>query len=377
LTRIITTLAAMIKAFTVFTLLVGIIRCTDKPLKVFPGREWEYDTEALLPRTINEAEAFLNTIETTGLMVVQGGKVVYEYGDVAEVSYVASVRKSILSMLFGAHVTSGEIHLDATLKELEMSEIGGLLPIELNATVLDLITARSGVYHAASNSGDLLEYAPPRGSKIPGTYWLYNNWDFNAAGSVFEVTTGKNIYDAMHDELAIPLLMQDFDRLRQKKDELPEVSQNPAYTTWLSTRDMARLGLLMLRNGMWEDRQIIPVDWVEESTRITIPFSNMNPDFMRKGPFGYGYMWWVWDGQFASGPYKGGYTASGAHGQWITILPAIDMVVVHKTFWSSSSGIKFNVKRQDYYRLLDLLTGNKPATQEELLHWGDIDNESK
>ncbi len=93
---------------------------------------------------------------------------------------------------------------------------------------------------------------------------------------------------------------------------------------------------------------------------------------MRTGPFGYGYMWWVWDGQFASGPYKGGYTASGAHGQWITILPAIDMVVVHKTFWSSSSGIKFNVKRQDYYRLLDLLTGNKPATPEELLHWSGL-----
>ncbi|MCF7921573.1 MAG: beta-lactamase family protein [Bacteroidales bacterium] len=356
-----------------FILLIGVISCTDKPLDVFPDKEWEYDTSKLPPRTVNEAEAFLRTLETTGLMVVQGGKVIYEYGDVAEVSYVASVRKSILSMLYGAHVASGEIRLDATLKELEMSDVGGLFPTEQNATVFDLITARSGIYHSASNSGDLLEYAPTRGSKTPGTYWLYNNWDFNAAGSVFESMTGKNIYDAIYDELAIPILMQDFDRQRQKKDELPAVSQHPAYTTWLSTRDMARLGLLMLRNGRWGDRQIIPVDWIDKSTSVITPFSNMNPDFMRTGPFGYGYMWWIWDGEFASGPYKGGYTASGAHGQWITILPAMDMVVVHKTFWSSSSGIKFNVKRQDYYRLLDLLTGNKPATQEELIIWGGLD----
>jgi len=373
----ITTLDAMIKAFTAFTLLVGGIRCTDIPPKVIPGSEWEYDTSILPSKTSSEAEAFLNTLETTGLMVVQGGKVVYEYGDVAEVSYVASVRKSILSMLFGSHVASGEIRLDATLKELEMSDVGGLLPIEINATVLDLITARSGIYHSASNSGDLLEFAPDRGSKIPGSYWLYNNWDFNAAGSVFEAMTGKNIYDALRDELAIPISMQDYDRRRQIKDELPQVSQNPAYTTWLSTRDMARLGLLMLRNGMWGDRQIIPIDWVDKSTSVTTPISNMNPDFMRTGPFGYGYMWWVWDGQFASGSYKGGYTASGAHGQWITILPAIDMVVAHKTFWSSSSGVKFNVKRQDYYRLLDLLTGNKPATKEELILWGGTDNENR
>ncbi|HEY5947686.1 MAG TPA: hypothetical protein VIV40_19415, partial [Kofleriaceae bacterium] len=42
-------------------------------------------------------------------------------------------------------------------------------------------------------------------------------------------------------------------------------------------------------------------------------------------------LWWVFDGKYAEGPYRGAYTARGALGQHITILPALDMVVVHKT----------------------------------------------
>ena len=42
-------------------------------------------------------------------------------------------------------------------------------------------------------------------------------------------------------------------------------------------------------------------------------------------------MWWVWDGEAARGAYEGAYTAAGAFGQYITVLPALDMVVAHKT----------------------------------------------
>ena len=57
----------------------------------------------------------------------------------------------------------------------------------------------------------------------------------------------------------------------------------------------------------------------------------MNPERLRDNEFGYGYMWWIWDGPEAEGPYKGAYTARGAWGQYITVLPALDMVVAHKT----------------------------------------------
>ena len=86
----------------------------------------------------------------------------------------------------------------------------------------------------------------------------------------------------------------------------------------------------------------------------------------RAGPYGYGYMWWVWDGPFATGPYQGAYTARGSYGQYITILPALDMVVAHKT-WRTG-----NVSQIEYNRLLDLLTGKQPASTAELALWERI-----
>ena len=47
--------------------------------------------------------------------------------------------------------------------------------------------------------------------------------------------------------------------------------------------------------------------------------------------FGYGYMWWVWGGPTAVGAYRGAYTARGAFGQFITVLPELDLVIAHKT----------------------------------------------
>ena len=152
---------------------------------VFPGVDWERETNGLSPETVRGVDAFVHTLDTTGLMIVKNGRVAYEYGDVKRLSYLASSRKSVLSMLYGANAASGRIRLEATLKELGMSDIGGLLPIEERAKVIDLITARSGVYHPAANGGDSLSVAPKRGSKEPGAYWLYSNWDFNAAGAAF------------------------------------------------------------------------------------------------------------------------------------------------------------------------------------------------
>ena len=69
---------------------------------VFPGVEWERATNGLSPETVRGVDAYAHTLDTTGLMVVQHGRVVYEYGNVKRLSYLASARKSVLSMLYGA-----------------------------------------------------------------------------------------------------------------------------------------------------------------------------------------------------------------------------------------------------------------------------------
>jgi CubicO group peptidase (beta-lactamase class C family) len=306
--------------------------------RVFPGASWEHVARENLAAYGWSADVLQKTREyirdhanTTGLVVVDRGRVVFRYGDIEELSYVASVRKSILAMLYGYWVENGTIPLGTTLEALQMDDIGGLLPTEKRATIEHLITARSGVYHPASYSGDDLAKAPPRGSQQPGSYMLYSNWDFNAAGFVFEKLTRRDIYDEVQAQLAIPLAFEDWDRRAQHKEGDLTISQYPAYPIWLSTRDMARIGLLMLHEGNWNGTQVISRDWARRIVRVVTPLGQMNPVDRRDGYFGYGYMWWVWDGPRAVGPFEGAYTARGAVGQWITVFPALNLVLAHKT----------------------------------------------
>ena len=239
------------------------------------------------------------------------------------------------------YVEDGTIRLDRTLKDLQFTDVDGLLPRELEATIEHLITARSGVYHPASNAGDSTDSAPPRGSQEPGTYYLYNNWDFNAAGAVFEKLTGRDIYDVVESDLARPIGMQDFDRKVQRKTGDPQRSQHMAYHMHFSVRDMARIGLLMLREGNWNGQQVVPRAWAQKIRSLVTPMNEMNPPGYRAlgtgQRWGYGYMWWVWDAPNSPGPFRGAYSGMGAGGQFITILPELDMVVAHKTDTSQVS----------------------------------------
>lgn len=273
----------------------------------------------------------LSGMATTGMVAVVGGRVLMDYGDLQAISYLASVRKSVLSMLYGIHVERGVIDLDQTLGQLGTDDLGGLTAEEKQATVRHLLSARSGIYHAASNGGDDAASAPPRGSQRPGQYYLYNNWDFNALGTIFEQLTGKDIYDAVGEHLAGPLQMQDWDRSIQRKSGDSTQSRHLAYHINLSTRDMARIGYLMLRRGSWAGTQIVPRAWVEESTRAITRVHEMNPPARRQGPFGYGYLWWVFDRPELGPAYQGAFTGLGAVGQQILVMPALDLVVAHKT----------------------------------------------
>lgn len=306
----------------------------------FPAPDWERATTpesaGYNAKRLAALKPFLETLDTSAMMVISRGKVVFEYGDLKEVSYLASCRKSVLAILYGNYVASGKIQLNKTIGELGIDDIGGLLPIEKTATVENLITARSGVYHEASNGGDQLASAPPRGSQKPGTYQLYSNWDFNAAGTVFEQMTGRDIFDALESDLARPIGMQDFDRARHKKTGDLKKSMHPAYHMHLSTRDMARIGYLMLRHGNWNGKQLVPEDWTRKIVSLVTPVYDMNPRSATNGYasgtlWGYGYLWWPWDDHHREGPFQGAYSARGAIGQYITVLPALDTVIAHKT----------------------------------------------
>ncbi len=272
--------------------------------QIYPNPTWSYNEDPSKEGWDSKKGSdfrnyLIDSTYITGLQIIHGGKIVFEYGDVVENSYIASCRKSVLAMVYGKHVVSGQININKTLSELNIDDVGGLLPIEKKATIRDLIAARSGVYHTPAYPGGTEQFAPERGSKEPGSYWLYNNWDFNTAFHVFEQETGLDFYDELESQLVEPLHMQDWDRTLQAKYGDTSLSKFITYPIWLSTRDMSRIGLLMLRRGKWNSLQVIEESWIEEmiayKTSSAEVYTNI-PVFRNSGiDFGYGYMWWLWD----------------------------------------------------------------------------------
>ena len=314
------------------------------PEDTSPGKTWQ----SVAPESVGFSSArfaaltaLLKTESTTAMMVAVHGKVVFQYGDLSYASTIASVRKSVLDMLFGVPAYKTWDSLGKTVKQLGLDDVQSFLPIEERATLEQLLASRSGIFIVPDNpspsSADA--YQPRRGSSLPGTHFTYNEWDFNAAGVAFEKITGRNIDDALATDLAAPIGMEDFRRDLQVKAPGEPFSHHAGYPMVLSTRDMARLGQLMLRQGSWNGKQVLQPDWLRYSTLLWTPFSDMNPDGMRESArperWGFGLMWFVWDEPTFlqhnwTGPLQGAYIAMGAGGQYIAVLPELDMVIAHK-----------------------------------------------
>jgi len=296
---------------------------------VYPGTDWAWanspESMGWSSVKLALAQAYAKRIGSAAVMVVDDGVVVAAWGDVTHKYFCHSMRKSLMSALYGIYVAEGKIDLSATLKELGIDDLTPLTEVEKTATVKDLLSARSGVYIEAAGEAPVMKLMrPARGSHAPGTFWYYNNWDFNALGTIFDQLSGeKNIYTAFNKRIADPIGMQDYvpEELKYAYDPY---SRHPYYGFRLSTRDAARFGLLFLRNGRWGDKQVVPADWVRESTT---PHSIIGPQS------GYGYMWWTGEGEGGfpnvdEGP--GSYYASGMFGQEIIVMPSRNLVVVHR-----------------------------------------------
>jgi CubicO group peptidase (beta-lactamase class C family) len=265
----------------------------------------------------------LERLDVAALMVVTGGQVVFEWGNTANNFAAHSMRKSLLSALYGIYVAEGEIELSKTLAELGIDDLNPLTEGEKQATVRELLQARSGIYiPAAGESKGMSAGRPERGSHKPGTHWYYNNWDFNALGTIFHQGTGEqDIYRAFQTRIADPIAMQDYFPDRLNYNYSPSLSQHPYYGFRISARDLARFGQLFLQEGVWDSGQIIPAGWVEESTRA---YSKTEQSGTSSG---YGYMWWVAVEDL--GPIKTGtYCASGYGGHTLEVLPHLHTVIV-------------------------------------------------
>ena len=303
--------------------LVLIVLITSGLLAQDPQQSWRQyanpEEAGFSSEKLAQAKAYYDSLNAAAYMVVYDGKVLVSWGDVERRYMCHSVRKSLLSALYGIYFDEGIINLDKTLAELNIDDKDTLTKTEKEATIRDLLKARSGVYHpAAYETAGMKARRPKRGSHKRDEFWYYNNWDFNTLGFIFRQETETGVFVAFKNRIADPLQMDDF-RVTDGYYHLePENSIYPAYPFRLSARDMARFGLLFLQEGVWNDKQIISKEWIKKSTKS---YSNTDN---RGG--GYAYLWWT------SGDLKdlGMYSALGVGSQVIAVLPGANMVVVQR-----------------------------------------------
>ncbi len=236
----------------------------------------DFQTELVYGKPVaKEIDSILTPKEkpkrTRAVIILKNEKIIYEYGPTDKIMNIASIRKAILSLLYGIAIDKGMINLNKTLAELKIDETVPLTLDEKKATIRDLLMFKSGIYLPAQGEHDSqITDRPKRGSHEHGTYFFSNNFDANVLGTIFMQETGTSIGEFMEEYLAKPLGMQDFTKenviLGDPWFFPKKKSLHKQYYLYMSTRDLARIGAMVANNGKWNDLQIVPEEWITEST---------------------------------------------------------------------------------------------------------------
>ena len=243
-----------------------------------------------------------------------------------DVHSLQSVTKSVTATVIGIALGRGEIAAvnQAFLSYFKDRDLSKVDPRLRKATVEDVLTMRTGIeWHEqdrpldATNTTVQLEaskdwiaftLAQPMDAD-PGTKWAYNSGGSMLLSGIVRSATGRFIDDYANEHLFKPLGITSFHWKRT-----PTGHPDTEGGLYLAAEDLAKIGYLYLRDGVWNDRRILPAGFVSRATsRLAKP--NPTTD--------YGYQWWlyrrndvdVWAGR-------------GFGGQLLIVIPSKDIVAV-------------------------------------------------
>lgn len=282
-------------------------------------------TSALLSSEDQQELTQLITNETyfDAAVILRNDSVLYTFGEINTPFNAASVRKSIFSALYGIAAGKGLLHPDSSLASLGIDDATNpLRPTEIQATLAQLLSARSGIYlPSLGESAGMVRRKPARGAYLPGEHFYYNNWDFNALPIILQKITNQPVEQLIDVWLAQPLGFTNYTAEHVTYQYDSKVSEYPQTRLYISAMDLARFGALYATQGHWRGQQIIDSAWVALSTsKIS---KEPNDRDLVEHPFmeGYGYLWWVDD-------ETGTFWADGAGGHFVIVHPAKKLTVV-------------------------------------------------
>jgi len=264
---------------------------------------------------------FLAHESNVGMIVVQDGDVVLEHyarGNDATTPWVSfSVTKSVTSMLIGAAIRDGFIE---SVDEPAVHYLPRLRGTAYEgASIEDVLQMSSGVawnedyadpesdvaLAGGLNGLELQRYLGELpGEHEPGTVFNYNTGETNLVGEILRSAIGNNASTYLNTKVWQPFGME---HDASWVTSGPGAGELGGCCISATLRDYARIGLFALRGGVLPDgRRVLPADWMQRSTRPS------------RGSDGYGYLWWLDDGNYA---------ARGIFGQHIRIDPARKLVI--------------------------------------------------
>ncbi len=277
------------------------------------------------------AKAWIAERDVTSLLVLKDGQQVFEayYHDTtaADRRISWSVAKSFLSALFGVLLNEGTIeNIDDPVTKYAPTLIGSAYE---NASIRDVLQMSSGVtfnedyldyYSDINRMGRTLALGGSMDDFTtglvdtdlpPGSIWNYVSIDTHVIGMVIRGATGRDIASLLSEKIIAPLGLE----------------QSPYYLTDgekvafvlgglnLTTRDYARFAQMVLQDGSYGGVQIVPSQWIRDSTISSAPIS--------AGDLGYGYQWWS-----PTDAREGEFFGHGIYGQYIYIDRPRGVVIV-------------------------------------------------
>ncbi|TGE20040.1 serine hydrolase domain-containing protein [Hymenobacter elongatus] len=271
---------------------------------------------------------------TNGL-ILRHGYIVAEWGDTQRPDPTYSVAKSVLSTLLGVTIERGLIKnmQDPVARYIH----DGGYDSEQNRTVTWEHHARQTSEWEGELWGKNADFVgkqafgngerKPRALQQPGSFYEYNDVRVNRFSLSLLQLWRKPLPEVFRDEIMNPIGASDSWKWVPYTNSTALIDGKPMASVsggtrwggglWINARDEARFGYLFLRQGRWQNRQLVPKTWVQQATT--------------PGPVGpdYGYLWWLntqrkaWPDAPASS-----YAALGAGSNTIWVDPEHDLVIV-------------------------------------------------
>jgi CubicO group peptidase (beta-lactamase class C family) len=241
-----------------------------------------------------------------------------------------SISKTVTSVTFGIARMRNEFtaSLDAQIVPLlGIKKIQNLDDRKKRITVRDLLTMTAGIewhedlpYDDPKNSADIMEASHDWAQYVidlpmandPGKVFVYNSGATVLLAQVFKKVTGKNIDEYAAEHLFKPLGMRYF--WKHSPTGLPDTEGG----LYLSAHDLAKIGQVFVKGGMWEGKEVVSSAWIKDSVspHVAVP----------GGDWKYGYLWWLQS--IGSNAEDVAWTGRGFGGQQLIVLPEYDIVAV-------------------------------------------------